>query len=65
MKDTQFIASSFFVKKSSRIDALLFIMTLSLSIYASIEYKIRNVLASQNETILNQVGKPTNKPSCR
>lgn len=65
MKDPQFIASSFFVKKPSRIDALLFIMTLSLSIYASIEYKIRNILASQNETISNQVGKPTSKPSCR
>lgn len=65
MKDPQFIASSFFVKKPSRIDALLFIMTLSLSIYASIEHKIRTVLASQNKTISNQVGKPTNKPSCR
>jgi len=65
MKDPQFIASSLFVKKPSRIDALLFIMTLSLSVYASIEYKIRKVLASQNETISNQVGKPTNKPSCR
>ena len=65
MKDPQFMASSFFVKKPARIDALLFIMTLSLSIYAAIEYKIRQELSLQNQTISNQVGKPTNKPSCR
>ncbi|MBK8657186.1 MAG: hypothetical protein IPN20_25565 [Haliscomenobacter sp.] len=34
LKDPQFIASSFFVKKPERVEALLFIMTLCLSVYA-------------------------------
>lgn len=65
LKDPQFIASSLFVKKPERIDALLFIMTLTLTIYAAIEYRIRQKLEDNSATIPNQIGKPINNPTAR
>ena len=44
LKDPQFLAATIFVKKPERVEALLFIMTLSLTVYAAIEYKIRQKL---------------------
>lgn len=41
LKDPQFIASSLFVKKTQRVEALLFIMTLCLILYAALEHEIR------------------------
>lgn len=65
LKDPQFIASSFFVKKPQRIEALLFIMTLCLTVYAAIEFRIRQQLAQQNISIINQIGKNTQNPTAR
>lgn len=65
MKDPQFVASSFFVKKPERVEALLFIMTLCLSVYAAIEYKIREQLKQEDATLPNQVNKEVQNPTTR
>lgn len=65
LKDPRFLATSFFVKKPERVEALLFIMTLCLTVYAALEYKLRTELELKNETIPNQVGKPIKNPTMR
>jgi transposase len=65
LKDPQFIASSLFVKKPQRVEALLFIMTLCLTVYAAIEYKIRKKLKENDQTLPNQLGKQIKNPTAR
>jgi len=65
LKDPQFMASTLFVKKPERVEALLFIMTLCLSVHAAIEYRIRQNLQEQNQTVPNQLGKQINNPTTR
>jgi transposase len=65
LKDPQFMASTIFVKKPQRVEALLFIMTLSLTIYAAIEYSIRQKLNNNNDTLPNQIGKEVKNPTTR
>ena len=65
LKDPQFIASTLFVKKPERVEALLFIMTLCLSVYAAIEFKIRQALKQQDLTFPNQLKKQVNNPTAR
>ena len=65
LKDPQFVASSFFVKKPQRVEALLFIMTLCLTVYAAIEYRIRQQLVLNNQSFPNQVGKDVQNPTAR
>ena len=56
---------SFYVKKPSRIAALMMIMTLSLLVYNFAQYKLRQALLEANETIPNQVGKPIQNPTLK
>jgi transposase len=65
LKDPQFIAATLFVKKPERVEALLFIMTLALTVYAALEYKIRQQLVEKNETVPNQLGKQVKNPTTR
>ncbi len=65
LKDPQFIAATLFVKKPERVEALLFIMTLCLTVYAAIEYRIRQKLQAENETLPNQLGKEVKNPTAR
>lgn len=65
LKDPQFVASSLFVKKPERVEALVFIMTLCLTVYAALEYRIREGLALQDEYIPNQLGKKVQNPTAR
>jgi transposase len=65
LKHPEFLASSLFLKKPERIMALLMIMTVCLMVYAALEYRIRQGLQQQGETVLNQNGKPTNRPTAR
>ncbi len=65
LKDPQFLASTIFVKKPERVEALLFIMTLSLTVYAAIEHRIRQKLKEQDVTLPNQIGKEVKNPSTR
>jgi len=65
LKDPLFLASSVFVKKPQRIMALSFIMVLCLLIYRLAEFRLRSGLAETQQTILDQVQKPTARPTMR
>jgi transposase len=65
LKDPQFMAATLFVKKPERVEALLFIMTLCLSVYAAIEFRIRQALILLNLTLPNQLGKQVKNPTAR
>jgi transposase len=53
------------VKKPSRISALLMVMVLSLLVYGIAERRMRACLAEKQETIPNQINKPTRTPTLR
>ena len=65
LKDPLFFVSSLFVKKPSRIQGLLMVMTLALLVYSVAQRRLRQELARQNETIPNQINQPTNRPTLR
>lgn len=65
LKDPMFFAHSLFLKKPSRIMALLMIMGLSLLVYSLAELHVRQQLADRNEPIPDQRGKPTKRPTMR
>ncbi len=65
LKDPLFLASSVFVKKPERVVALGFIMVLCLLIYRFAEYRLRTRLAETNQTLPNQLNKPTATPTMR
>ena len=53
------------LKRISRIRALSMIMVLCLFVYAITEYKLRQKLKEQNETIIAQTKKQTQKPTLK
>jgi transposase len=65
LKDPLFLASSVFVKKPERIMALSFIMVLCLLIYRLAEFRLRSRLDETQQTIPDQVHKPTTRPTMR
>jgi transposase len=65
LKDPMFFASSLFLEKPERIMALLMVMCLSLLVYALAERALRTELVQRDESIPNQVGKPTQRPTMR
>jgi transposase len=66
IKGNAFEVSSVFLKKASRIQALMMVMTLCLLIYSLSQYLVRNALTQHQATIPNQLKKPTQKPTiCR
>lgn len=65
LKDPLFFASRFFLKKPSRIMGLLMVMGLSLLVYALAEHHLRNQLAATGQSIPDQKGKPTQRPTMR
>ncbi len=65
LKDPLFLASSVFVKKPSRLIALSFIMVLCLLVYRLAEERLRQRLQQSEQTIPNQINKPTDKPTMR
>jgi transposase len=65
LKDPLFFADSLFLKSPVRIMAMIMIMGLALLVYALAEREIRRQLAAQNETIPDQTGKPTQRPTMR
>ena len=60
-----FLASSVFVKKPERVIALSFIMVLCLLVYRLAEQLLRRQLSTTEQTIPNQINKPTNRPTMR
>lgn len=65
LKDPLFFASSVFVKKPQRVEALALVMALTLMVYTLTERKLRKALEAQNQTVLNQRKQPTVKPTFR
>ena len=65
LKDPLFFVSSLFVKKPSRIQGLLMVMTLALLVYSVAQRRLRRALARQNATIPNQINQPTSHPTLR
>lgn len=65
LKSPEFLADSFFLKKPERIEAMLFIMTLCLLVYAALEYTIRQKLQEEEPFFPDQKGIPTQKPTTR
>jgi len=65
LKDPLFLASSVFVKRPERIMALAFVMTLCLLVYKLAEVRLRHRLAETGQTIPDQKGKPTVRPTLR
>jgi transposase len=65
LKDPLFFVSSLFVKKPSRIQGLLMVMTLALLVYSVAQRRLRRELARQNKTIPNQINQPTSRPTLR
>jgi transposase len=65
LKDPLFLASSVFLQKPERIVALALVMTLCLLIYRLAEYQVRRQLAATGQTIPDQLGKLTARPTLR
>jgi transposase len=65
LKDPLFLASSIFVKKPQRIMALAFVMVLCLLIYRLAEVRVRQQLAACDETVPDQLKRPTSRPTMR
>ncbi|GAC1639803.1 MAG: IS1634 family transposase [Ktedonobacteraceae bacterium] len=65
LKDPLFLASSVFVKKPERVIALSFVMVLCLLVYRLAEQLLRRQLLATEQTLPNQINKPTNRPTMR
>jgi transposase len=65
LKDPLFLASSVFVKKPHRIMALAFIMVLCLLVYRLAEVRVRQRLVATEETVPDQLRRPTARPTMR
>jgi len=65
LKDKSFRVAEVYLKKEERIEALAMIMVLSLMIYSVAEWLIRKRLQESNQSIPNQLKKPTQKPTLK
>jgi len=65
LKDPLFFADSVFLKSPKRVAALGMIMALCLLAYNLGQRQLRQALAQHDETIPNQLGKPTASPTLR
>ncbi|GAC1394752.1 MAG: hypothetical protein NVSMB38_29650 [Ktedonobacteraceae bacterium] len=65
LKDPLFLASSVFLKKPERIVALGLIMVLCLLVYRLAEHRLRTRLAETEQTIPDQLNRPTTRPTMR
>jgi transposase len=65
LKEPSFFVSSLFVKKTSRIEGLLMVMTLSLLIYSVAQRRLRSQLLKEEKTLPNQIKQKTQRPTMR
>jgi transposase len=65
LKDPLFFVSSLFVKKPSRIQGLLMVMTGALLVYSVAQRRLRQQLRQHNKTVPNQIHQPTQRPTLR
>lgn len=64
-KDPLFFASSLFVKKPQRLQALLMGMPRSLRVYSVAQRRLRQQLEKQQQTLPNPIGQPPATPTLR
>jgi transposase len=65
LKDPWFMVDSVFLKSPRRIEALMMVMTLCLLVYNVAQYRLRNRLKTQGETLPNQLNKEVQNPTLR
>ena len=65
LKDPLFLASSVFVKKPASLMALAFVMVLCLLVYRLAELRVRQRLAVTQQTVPDQLRRPTSRPTMR
>lgn len=65
IKDPLCMASAVYLKNDARIIALAMIMCLCLLVYALAERQLRRALKQEEESVPNQIGKPTVTPTRR
>ena len=65
LKDPLFFTSSVFLKSPHRVAALAMVMGLCLLVYNLGQRSLRLALNATNQTIPNQLGKPTSTPTLR
>lgn len=65
LKDPLFFTNSVFVKSPERVAALAFMMGLCLLVYNLGQRQLRRALVDAGESINNQLGKPTQRPTLR
>ena len=65
LKDPRVYAESFFLKKESRIMALITILAMALLVYALAEERLREALAALKQGLPDQLGRMTNRPTLR
>lgn len=65
LKDPWFMIDSFYLKKCSRIEALMMVMTLCLLVYNFLQHRIRSALKRTNDTLPNQLNKQVQNPTTR
>ena len=65
LKDKRFRVAEVYLKKEERIEALAMIMVLCLLVYSFAEWMIRKGLKDTGQSIPDQKGKPTQKPTLR
>ena len=63
VKNDAFQVSKIFLKKDSRINALMIIMVLCLMVYNYAQYLVRKKLQEEDKTIPNQIKKPIQNPT--
>jgi transposase len=65
LKDPWFMVDSIFLKLPRRIEALMMVMTLCLLVYNLAQYRLRQTLKEQNQTLPNQLKQPVQNPTMR
>jgi len=65
LKDPMFFVSSLCIKKPSRLQGLVMVMTLALLVYSVAQRRMRDQLARQHATLPNQIGQPGSRPTLR
>jgi transposase len=65
LKDPMFLESTLYLKRVERVMAPLMVMSVPALVYAALEYRIRQTLAEHNESVPDQKGKPTRRPSAK
>lgn len=65
LNDKSFAISDVYLKKVGRIEALGMMMVLMLAVYSLGEYKLRSRLKELDMNVLNQLKRPTSKPTLK